>query len=334
MARFAVRRLLQLVPILAGLSILVFLFVRALPGDPARALLNENATTEQIAQVRETLGLDRPLHEQYLSYVRQLAKGDLGQSISTRRPVAEEIGKRFPATVELTAAALVFAIGIGIPLGFLAARRFRSRTDHLSMAGSLVGISVPVFVLAPILKYVFAEKLGWLPTIGRLDLVRTLDHPTGFYTLDALVAGDLAAFGDALQHLLLPAVALGTIPLAIVTRITRAAVLEVVNEDYVRTARAKGLRAAVVNRRHVLRNAMLPITTVIGLQVGLLLSGAILTERVFAWGGMGQLMSDAIGAQDYPVIQNGILFLAVVVVVVNALVDIAYGLLDPRIRVS
>jgi peptide/nickel transport system permease protein len=334
MARFAVRRLVQLVPILLGLSVLLFLFVQALPGDPANALLNENATAEDVARVRELYGLDRPLPEQYLTYMKDVARGDFGQSISTRLPVADEITRRFPATVELTVAALVFAIGLGIPLGFLAARRFGSWFDHVSMAGSLVGISVPVFVLAPVLKYVFAEKLGWLPTIGRLDLVRDLDHPTGFYTLDALVAGDLAAFWDAVRHMILPGLALGTIPLALVTRITRAAVLEVVNEDYVRTARAKGLPAELVNRRHVLRNAMLPITTVVGLQVGLLLAGAVLTETVFAWGGMGQLMSEAIRNRDYPVLQNGILFLAVVVLVINALVDIAYGLLDPRIRVS
>ena len=334
MARFALRRLVQLVPILLGLSVLVFLFVRALPGDPAVALLGERATPELISQTREALGLDRPVHEQYVSYMKQVSEGDLGHSIKTQQPVLTEIKRRFPATVELSVAALVFAIGLGIPLGFWAARRQGKWFDHLSMAGSLVGISVPVFFLAYLLKYVFAVKLGWLPTIGRLDLIRDLDHPTGFYTVDALLAGDLGAFGDAVKHLILPGIALGTIPLAIVTRITRASVLEVVNEDYVRTARAKGLPAGIVNRRHVLRNAMLPISTVIGLQTGLLLSGAVLTEIVFAWGGMGQFMYDAIFTRDYPVIQGGILFLAVVFVLVNTLVDLTYGLLDPRIRVT
>jgi peptide/nickel transport system permease protein len=333
-ARFVVRRLLQLVPILIGLSILVFAFVRALPGDPATALLGERATPAAVAEVRKAYGLDRPLHEQYLTYVGEVAKGDLGQSIQTQQPVVDELKRRFPATVELSLAALLFAVGLGVPLGFWTAKRHGRAVDHLSMAGSLLGISVPVFFLAYMLKFVFGVKLGWFPTVGRLDLTRTLEHPTGFYTLDALIAGDLGAFWDALKHLVLPGIALGTIPLAIVVRITRASVLEVVNEDYVRTARAKGMATAVVDRRHVLRNALLPITTVIGLQTGLLLSGAVLTEIVFAWGGMGSFMYDAIFTRDFPVIQGGILFLAVVFVLVNLLVDIGYGLLDPRIRVS
>jgi peptide/nickel transport system permease protein len=333
-ARFVVRRLLQLVPILIGLSILVFAFVRALPGDPATALLGERATPAAVAEVRKAYGLDRPLHEQYLTYVGEVAKGDLGQSIQTQQPVVDELKRRFPATVELSLAALLFAVGLGVPLGFWTAKRHGRAVDHLSMAGSLLGISVPVFFLAYMLKFVFGVKLGWFPTVGRLDLTRTLEHPTGFYTLDALIAGDLGAFWDALKHLVLPGIALGTIPLAIVVRITRASVLEVVNEDYVRTARAKGMSTAVVDRRHVLRNALLPITTVIGLQTGLLLSGAVLTEIVFAWGGMGSFMYDAIFTRDFPVIQGGILFLAVVFVLVNLLVDIGYGLLDPRIRVS
>jgi peptide/nickel transport system permease protein len=258
---------------------------------------------------------------------------DFGQSIATQRSVASEIRRRFPATIELTLAAMVFAIGLGLPLGFLAARRSGTAFDQVSMGGSLLGISVPVFFLAFILKYVFAVKLGWLPTVGRLDVLRTVSHPTGFYVLDALLTLDFATLVDALRHLVLPGIALGTIPLAIVTRITRAAVLEVVNEDYVRTARAKGLTSSVVNRRHVLKNAMLPITTVIGLQTGLLLSGAVLTEIVFAWGGMGSFLYQAVFDRDFPVLQGGILFLAVVFVLVNLLVDISYGLLDPRIRV-
>lgn len=333
MARFAARRLVQLVPILIGLSILVFLFVRALPGGPAVALLGERATPESVAQTEELLGLDRPLPAQYGTYVKQVVTGDLGQSIKTQQPVSKMIRERFPATVELTVAALIFAIGFGIPLGFIAARRYGSWFDRASIGGSLLGISVPVFFLAFLLKLVFSVELGWLPTVGRLDLARTVEHPTGFFTLDALLTGDLDTFWDAIKHLILPGVALGTIPLAFIARITRAAVLEVVNEDYVRTARAKGLARTIVDRRHVLRNAMLPITTVVGLQAGLLLSGAVLTETVFAWGGMGSLMVDAIKNRDYPVIQGGILFLAVIVVVVNALVDIAYGFLDPRIRV-
>ncbi|MBW3555499.1 MAG: ABC transporter permease [Actinobacteria bacterium] len=334
MLKFAARRLVQLVPILFGVSLLVFFWVRALPGGPESALLGERATPEREAEIRRLYGLDRPVIVQYGSYLRQVARLDFGQSITTRRDVTEEIRRRFPATVELTTAAMLFAVGLGLPLGFLAARRAHSVTDQLSMAGSLLGISLPVFFLAFLLKFVFAVKLGWLPSVGRLDVTRTAAHPTGFFVLDAIVTLDWAALVDALRHLVLPGIALGTIPLAIVTRITRAAVLEVVNEDYVRTARAKGLTPAVVNRRHVLRNAMLPVSTVIGLQTGVLLSGAVLTEIVFAWGGMGSFLYQAVFDRDFPVLQGGILFLAVVFVVVNLLVDITYGLLDPRIRVK
>jgi peptide/nickel transport system permease protein len=332
--RFAVRRLLLLVPILVGLSILVFAWVRALPGGPEAALLGERSTPERIAQVRHEYGLDKPLVEQYLSYVGKVAHGDFGSSIKTTRPVLDDIGLRFPATVELALAALLFAVAVGIPLGFVAARRYQSWVDNSSMVGSLVGISVPVFFLAYMLKYVFAVKLHWLPSTGRLDPVRELDHPTNFYVLDAILALDGAALWDAIRHLILPGIALGTIPLAIVTRITRAAVLEVTNEDYVRTAEAKGLRRRTIDGRHVLRNAMLPVATVIGLQTGLLLSGAVLTEIVFAWPGIGSWLYQAVFNRDFPVLEGGILFLAVVFVLVNLLVDLSYGLLDPRIRLQ
>jgi peptide/nickel transport system permease protein len=330
--KFVVRRLLLLVPILLGLSILVFLFVRALPGGPETALLGERATPERIAQVREAYGLDRPLYEQYFSYMGKVAELDFGASIQTQQPVTEEIGRRFPATVELAVTAMIFAVAVGVPLGFIAARRYGSWIDNLSTAGSLLGIAIPVFVLAFLLKYLFAVKLGWLPSSGRQDVTIVTDHPTGFFVLDGLITGDLAAAYDAVEHLILPAVALGTIPLAFITRITRAAVLEVGNEDYVRTAEAKGMTKGVVTRRHILRNAMLPIATVIGLQTGLLLSGAVLTETVFAFGGIGSFMAGAVFTRDFPVIQGGILFLAVVFVLVNLVVDISYGLLDPRVR--
>jgi peptide/nickel transport system permease protein len=228
---------------------------------------------------------------------------------------------------------MIFAVGIGIPLGFWAAKRYQGLVDQLSVAGSLLGVAIPVFFLGLVLKYIFAVKLGWLPTTGRSDATSTAPHPTGFYVLDALITNDRVAFMDAVRHLILPAIALGTIPLAIITRITRAAVLDVVNEDYVRTAEAKGMEPRVVDRRHIFKNAMLPVVTIIGLQTGLLLSGAILTETVFAWGGMGQWMYQAITFRDYAVLQAGILFLAVVFVLVNLLVDITYARLDPRIRV-
>jgi peptide/nickel transport system permease protein len=298
-------------------------------------LLGERSTPERVAQVRHVYGLDQPVYVQYGKYVNRVVHFDFGQSILTQRSVTSELRHRFPATVELTLAAMLFAVGIGIPLGFLAAKRSYSWLDQVSMGGSLLGISVPVFFLAFLLKFVFAVKLHWLPSVGRLSPTR-LDarHPTGFFVLDAILTGEGATFVDAIRHLVLPGIALGTIPLAIVTRITRAAVLDVVHEDYVRTAEAKGMPAAVVNRSHILRNAMLPVVTIIGLQTGLLLSGAVLTEIVFAWGGMGSFLYDAIRGRDFPVLQGGILFLAVVFVVVNLLVDISYGLLDPRIRVS
>jgi peptide/nickel transport system permease protein len=335
MLRFVVRRLLLLVPILLGLSILLFLWIRALPGGPAQSLLGERATPEAIEQIERVYGLDRPIHEQYLKYLENLViNRDLGTSISSRRAVTEEIGRRFPATIELALAAMVFAIALGIPLGFFAAKRYGSVFDHASLVTSLLGISIPVFFLAILLKYLFAVKLGWLPTIGRQDVLISADHPTGFYVLDGVLTLNFEAAWDAALHLILPAIALGSIPLAIVARITRAAVLDVQNEDYVRTARAKGVAPRIVDERHIFRNAMLPIVTIIGLQTGLLLSGAILTETVFAIPGMGTWLAEAIKDRDYPVLQGGILFVAVVFVLVNLLVDISYAFLDPRIRVS
>lgn len=334
MLRFALRRLLLLVPVLVGLSILVFVFVRALPGGPASALLGDRITAERVQQINTAYGLDRPVLQQYGSYVGQVAQLKFGDSIVTRRPVIDEIRIRFPATVELAGAALLFAIAVGIPLGFVAGRRPGSAVDAGSTVGSLLGVAIPVFVLGYLLKYLFAVKLGLLPTLGRQDVTIITRHPTGFYVLDGIVTGDGAAAWDALKHLVLPAIALGSIPLAIITRITRASVQEVSNEDYVRTAEAKGMTRAVVTRRHVLRNAMLPIATVIGLQAGLLLSGAILTERVFVWGGLGSFMAQAVFERDYPVLQGGILFIAVIFVLVNLLVDLSYGLLDPRVRTS
>jgi peptide/nickel transport system permease protein len=334
MLRFVVRRLLLLVPILIGLSILVFFWIRALPGSPATALLGERATAEAIAAINEQYGLNDPIHEQYWAYLKQLGSGDFGTSQISRRPVLDEFQQRFPATIELALSAMLFSILIGIPLGFLAAKRYGGFLDQFSLVASLLGISIPIFVLAIILKYIFAVKLGLLPTVGRMSVLITIDHPTNFYTLDALLAGNLGAFWDVLKHLILPAVALGSIPLAIVARITRAAVLDVQNEDYVRTARAKGVAPRTVDTRHILRNAMLPIATIIGLQTGLLLSGAVLTETVFAYPGIGTWLVEAIETRNYPVLQGGILFIAVVFVLVNLLVDLSYALLNPRIRLS
>jgi len=332
--RFVVRRLLLLVPILVGLSILVFLWIRILPGGPAQALLGERGTDEQEAQIERQYGLDEPVHVQYWKYVQTVAQGDFGDSIATRQPVAEELKQKFPATIELALAAMLFSIAFGIPLGFFAAKKYGTPFDHASLVVSLLGISIPIFFLAIILKYVFAVKLGWLPTVGRISVLIDLEHPTNFYVLDAIIAGDLGALWDVLKHLVLPAVALGSIPLAVIARITRAAVLDVQNEDYVRTARAKGVSPRLVDTRHVLRNALLPIATIIGLQTGLLLSGAVLTETVFAWPGLGTWLVNAIRVRDFPVLQGGILFVSIVFVLVNLVVDVMYAIINPRIRYS
>ena len=335
MLRFIVRRLLLIVPILIGLSILVFFWIRALPGSPAESLLGERATPETVAQIERQYGLDQPVYVQYWRYVKRVAiERDLGTSTRSRRPVTDELKERFPATMELAIAAMLFSIVFGLPLGFIAAKRYGTIVDHASLVASLIGVSIPIFFLAILLKYIFALQLGWLPTVGRISVLIDIPHPTNFYVIDAILAGDPEALWDVSKHLILPAIALGSIPLAIIARITRAAVLDVQNEDYVRTARAKGLAPRAVDTRHVLRNALLPIVTVIGLQTGLLLSGAVLTETVFAWPGMGTWLVDAIDNRNYPVLQGGILFVALIFVFVNLLVDISYALINPRIRVS
>jgi peptide/nickel transport system permease protein len=332
--RFIVRRLLLLVPILLGLSLLVFFWIRALPGGPAQSLLGERATPEAVAAIERQYGLDEPVYVQYFYFLKKIGSFDFGNSITSRQPVLEELRLRFPATVELAIAAMLFSTFLGVPLGFIAAKKHDTWIDHGSLIASLLGISIPIFFLAILLKYIFAVQLGWLPTVGRLSVLIDLEHPTNFYVLDAILTRNWEALWDAIKHLVLPAIALGTIPLAIIARITRAAVLDVQNEDYVRTARAKGVHPRAVDARHVLRNALLPVSTIIGLQVGLLLSGAVLTETVFAWPGMGQWLVQAIEDRNYPVLQGGILFLALVFVLVNLIVDVSYGFINPRIRLS
>jgi len=336
MLRFIVRRLLLLIPILLGVSILIFFWIHALPGSPAESLLGERATPALVKAYRDRYGLNKPLPVQYWAYLKETVRGDLGVSVASHRRVSFEIGQRFPATVELAVAAMIFAIALGVPLGFFAAKRYGGAFDQLTLVGSLLGISVPIFFLAIILKYLFGVRWHLLPTVGRIDITRLADtkHPTNFYVLDAIIERDWTTLWDVVKHLILPAIALGSIPLAVVTRITRAAVLDVQNEDYVRTARAKGLPPLTVDRRHVLRNALLPVSTIIGLQTGLLLSGAVLTETVFQYPGVGSWLRDAIFNRDYPVLQGGVLFLAVVFVLVNLLVDVSYAVINPRIRYS
>ncbi len=334
MLRFILRRIGLMIPVLVGLSVLLFAWVRALPGEPARAILGERATPEGIARVNERYGFDQPILQQYLTYVKALVSGDFGFSTRTGQPVTDSFLERFPATVELAFTALVFAVVIGIPLGYLAARHQGRPLDTAAMSGSLLGVVTPVFFLAILLKLVFANWLHWLPTSLRQDPRIDATHVTNFYVLDGILTQEWDAAWDAILHLVLPALALGTIPLAIIVRITRASVAEVLNEDYVRTAESKGLTAQLVSRRHVLRNALLPVVTTIGLQAGLLFSGAVLTETVFAFNGIGQYLFEAIGQRDYPVLQGFILFIALIYALINLLVDVAYGVIDPRVRVS
>lgn len=334
MLRFALRRLALMVPVLVGLSILLFAWVRALPGDPARALLGQRATPEGIARVNERYGFEEPLLEQYFSYVKALLSGDFGRSIQTGEPVLQSFIERFPGTVELGLTALMLAVVIGVPLGYYAARHQGRFLDTTIVSGSLLGVVTPVFFLAILLKLVFADWLGLLPTARRQDARLDATHITNFYMLDGILTREWDAALDAFIHLILPAIALGTIPLAIIVRITRAAVADVLNEDYVRTAESKGLATKVVSRRHVLRNAMLPVVTTIGLQAGLLFSGAVLTETVFSWTGIGAYLFEAIGQRDYPVLQGYILLIAIIYALINLAVDMAYGVIDPRVRVS
>jgi peptide/nickel transport system permease protein len=330
--RYIVRRLLSTIPVLLGLSAILFAFVHLLPGDPAVAILGQHATPEKIAAIHRTLGLDRPLYEQYFQYLSQLLHGDFGSSFINGRSVLADFAEKFPGTVELTLGASLFAISLGIPLGRLAARHPNGWVDGLVTVISLFGISIPIFVLGYTLVFIFAVQLHILPATGQLDAHLSIPTPTHMAVLDALLAGDPGAVVDALRHLILPAIALGTIPLAIITRITRASVIEVSNEDYVRTARAKGLTEQRVDRRHIMRNAWLPVTTVIGLEVGSLLAGAVITETVFAWNGVGSWVVDSIEAHDYFVVQSTVLIFALIFVTVNLIVDIGYAYLNPRIR--
>ncbi|WP_243090612.1 ABC transporter permease [Thermus neutrinimicus] len=334
MWNYVLRRLLGLVPVLFGITLLVFLFLQLIPGDPAQAILGERGTPEQLAALREKLGLNKPLYVQYLTFVKNILTGDLGTSAVSTIPVAEELKRRWPATFELALAATLVAVVLGIPVGILAAVRKNSLVDTLSMSLSLVGVSMPVFWLGLLLVYLFAVNLHWLPTGGRLSTDLAIDFRpiSGFLILDGILALKPQVLADALRHLILPALTLGTIPLAILTRITRSAMLEVLSQDYVRTARAKGLGERQVILKHALKNALLPVVTIVGLQFGTLLGGAILTETIFSWPGIGSYIYEGILNRDYPVVQAGVLVVATVFVLVNLLVDLSYALLDPRIQ--
>ncbi|MBC7310358.1 MAG: ABC transporter permease [Tetrasphaera sp.] len=333
MLRYIVRRLAQLVGVTVVLSMLLFFWLRSLPGGPVNAMLGERATPDQKARLEAVLGLDQPLHIQYVAYVGRILRGEFGNS-SAVLPGADAMDiflARFPATIELSLVAVTIAIIAAIPLGYIAARRHGSILDNATIVGSLVGIAVPVFFTAFLLKYWFAVKYGWLPVSGRqanLGCTRI----TKFFILDGLMTREFDCAASALKHLVLPSIALATIPFAVIFRITRASVLDVVSEDYVRTAEAKGLTNRVIRSRHILRNAMLPVLTIIGLQVGSLLAGAILTETVFNYPGIGEALVSSFRGRDYAVLQILILMAAVVFVLVNLIVDVLYAVVDPRVR--
>jgi dipeptide transport system permease protein len=333
MLRFLIARLAVLIPTFIGVTIVAFVLIRLVPGDPIELLVGERGmSAERHQELMAQFGFDRPLWQQYLTFLGQLVQGDLGRSITTRQPVLREFLNLFPATIELSLSALFLAVLIGLPAGIIAGVNRGTTFDHLLMGISLTGFSMPVFWWALLLIILFSGTLGWTPVSGRIDILYFFPSGTGFMLIDSLLSGQEGAFRSAVRHLILPAVVLGTIPMAIIARQTRSAMLEVLNEDYVRTARAKGLPPARVIGLHALRNALIPVVTVIGLQVGLLFSGAILTETIFAWPGIGKWMVDSIARRDYPVVQGGVILIASMVMIVNLLVDVMYGLINPRIR--
>lgn len=334
MLAYFLRRLISLVPVLLGVSVIVFLFVHLIPGDPAVAILGERANEQNTAQLRRSLGLDEPLPVQYAQFMSRVIRADFGNSIHTGRSIRDEFGGRFPATIELTLAAMLLALLIGIPAGVVAATRHNSWFDNLSMFGALLGVSIPIFWLGLVLAWLFAVQLHWFPFGGRIDvdLAEGLPSITGMYIVDSLLTLNFPALSSALYHIALPAFALATIPMAIIARMTRSSLLEVLGQDYVRTARAKGLAESRVVWRHAFQNAALPVITVIGLQVGLLLSGAIMTETIFSWPGIGRWVYDAILWRDYPVVQSLVLVVSLIFVFVNLAVDLSYAVIDPRIR--
>lgn len=334
MTQYIVRRILESIPVVIGVSILVFGLIHFIPGDPATTILGERATPESIEAIRERLGLNRPLYIQYGIWVGNILQGDLGSSVRGNISISTELSRRFPATIELSIAALTFAVILGVPIGIVSAVNRNSMIDTMSMIGALLGVSIPIFVLGLLLIYVFGVILGWLPFVGRLDSDIQLQTVTGFYLVDSLITGNMEAFRNTLSHLLLPAITLMTIPLSIIARITRSTMLDVLNQDYMRTARAKGLRESNLIIGHALRNALLPVITIIGLQLGALLSGAVLTETIFSWPGIGKWLFDSIIAREYPIVQSVTLLIAMVYVVANLLVDIIYTVLDPRVRYS
>lgn len=334
MWKVVAHRLLISVPTLIGVSLVAFLLIRLVPGDPVQIMIGERgASPEVIQELRANLGLDRPLIEQYFQFIANALQGDFGTSVISKKPVWEEFKDRFPATLELGLAGLLWAVVLGIPLGIIAAVKRNSFWDYSLMGGSLVGYSMPIFWWGLILILVFSIYLGWTPVSGRISVIFDVPQVTGLLLIDTWFSDEsFEAFKSAFNHILLPAIALGTIPLAAIARMTRSSLLEVLREDYIRTARAKGLSARAVVVGHALRNALIPIITVIGLMVGAVLTGAILTETIFSWPGIGRWLVQSVTSRDYPVIQGGVLLVSLVVISVNLLVDLAYMWANPHMR--
>ncbi|KGP90976.1 peptide ABC transporter permease [Pontibacillus chungwhensis BH030062] len=331
MGAYAVRRIFMLLPVLFGMSLLVFSIIYLIPGNPAQIILGQRATAEAIAEVEKQLGLDQPWHIQYVDYIGSLLQGDLGTSIKTDVPISQEIFPYLAATVELTMIAMIIAIFIGVNAGIISAWFHNSWFDYTAMIFALIGVSMPIFWLGLMEQYIFSVQLDWLPSTGRYEASSVIDPITHLYLVDTLLQGNMEQFTDVAKHLVLPGIALATIPMAIIARMTRSSMLEVMRSDYIRTARAKGLTNFWVVYKHSLKNAVIPVLTVIGLQTGLLLGGAILTETIFGWPGIGRYIYDAIQYRDYPVIQSGILLIATIFVFINVIVDLLYAFIDPRI---
>lgn len=334
MLSFIIRRAFSIIPTLLGVSIIIFLMLAITPGDPAELLLGERATEETLEAMREHLGLNEPLYVQYGMFLKRLIKFDLGETIWTRQKVWNEIKQRYPATIELSIAAMFLSCFFGIILGIISATKQYSWFDYMSMIASLIGVSIPVFWLGLVLMLVFSLYLGWFPMSGRMGIGIDLEIITNFYVLDAILTRNWPALKDVLWHLTLPAVALSTIPLAIIARMTRSSMLEVLRQDYIKTAKAKGLGQTKIVLKHALRNGLIPVITVIGLQFGIMLGAAILTETVFAWPGVGKWIFDGVVKRDYMVIQGGTLVVAACFVIVNLIVDVLYAVINPRISVK
>ena len=333
MLRFLLTRVSLLIPTFFGMTLLAFFLIRLVPGDPIETMAGERGIdAARHAALLVEYGLDKPVLTQYGVYIGRVLQGDLGKSIITQVPVMDEFLALFPATIELAVCAIAFALLLGIPAGIVAAVKRNSWFDHGVMTVSLTGYSMPIFWWGLLLIMFFSVNLGWTPVSGRLDVMHYVEPVTGFLLFDTLMAGETEAFFSALKHLVLPAIVLGTNPLAVVARMTRSAMLEVLGEDYIRTARAKGLPAFRIVAVHALRNALIPVVTVIGLQVGVLFTGAILTETIFSWPGVGKWLIEAINRRDYPALQGGVMLVSSIVIGVNLLVDLAYGLINPRIR--